>query len=226
MAGRPPHRSADAPHEVIAAARDNAAWCDLMCRAHGRPGMFAGVAWTNPVRTPPFYPDAVTLSPLATATDVLPHIDAGSGASVKDSFATLDLPGFEVLFEAHWIHRPAPGPAETTWQVVEDAATLAAWASACDLTDLFTPALLEEPGATIVYARTGDAVTEGAVLTSTGPVVGVSNVFGPSSAWEGVTAMAAHLFPGRPLAGYEIDPSDALTHGFTTTGPLRVWHKP
>ncbi|WP_345409993.1 hypothetical protein [Nonomuraea salmonea] len=110
MAGRPPHRSADAPHEVIAAARDNAAWCDLMCRAHGRPGMFAGVAWTNPVRTPPFYPDAVTLSPLATATDVLPHIDAGSGASVKDSFATLDLPGFEVLFEAHWIHRPAPRP--------------------------------------------------------------------------------------------------------------------
>ncbi|WP_378786019.1 hypothetical protein ACFMQL_16465 [Nonomuraea fastidiosa] len=252
MAGRPPHSPADAPYEVIAAVRDNAAWCDLMCRAHGRPGTFAERAWTNPARTPLYYPDAVTLSPLATAADVLPHIDAGSGASVKDSFATLDLPGFEVLFEAQWIHRAAPEPAETSWQVVEDAATLAAWAAACGLPDLFPPALLTpaatdaatgaETGSgtgsgtgaatgsgtttTIVYGRTGGAITEGAVLTSTGDVVGVSNVFGPASAWAGVTAMAARLFPGRPLVGYESDPSDALAHGFTTTGPLRILLKP
>ncbi|MFF0288669.1 hypothetical protein [Streptomyces sp. NPDC005262] len=34
------------------------------------------------------------------------------GASMKDSFADLDLTeaGFHVLFEAQWIHRPASAP--------------------------------------------------------------------------------------------------------------------
>ncbi|WP_346105423.1 hypothetical protein [Nonomuraea maheshkhaliensis] len=232
------------------AARDNAAWCDLMCRAHGRPGTFAERAWTNPARTPPFYPDAVTLSPDATAADVLGRIDAGPGASVKDSFATLDLPGFEVLFEARWIHRAAPDRTPTDWAAVEGAATLRDWARAFGEPGLFPPALLAE--ATIVYGRTDGEITTGAVLTTgapaTGPAgeptvshagdpgsgpavspaVGVSNVFGPDedAAWAGALAMAAELFPGRPLVGYEIDPTTALSHGFTTTGPLRVWIKP
>ncbi|TDD57330.1 hypothetical protein E1286_00915 [Nonomuraea terrae] len=205
------------------AARDNAAWCDLMCRAHGRPGAFTGRAWTNPVRTPPFYPDAVTLSPDATAADVLGGIDAGTGATVKDSFAVLDLPGFDVLFEAQWIHRAAPAAAGMPWEVVRDPATLAGWERACfagEVTDLFPPALLTE--ATIVYDRVN---AHGAVLTATGPAVGVSNVFGPDP-WPGVLATAAALFPGRPLVGYETDPEPALHHGFTTIGPLRVWLKP
>lgn len=45
------------------AALNNAEWCDAMCRAHGLPGVFTPRAWTNPARTPLFYPDAVTLSP-------------------------------------------------------------------------------------------------------------------------------------------------------------------
>ncbi|MEU8358280.1 hypothetical protein AB0C27_19905 [Nonomuraea sp. NPDC048882] len=210
------------------AARDNAAWCDLMCRAHGRPGTFTERSWTNPARTPPFYPDAVTLSPDATAADVLGRIDAGPGASVKDSFATLDLPGFEVLFEARWIHRAAPDRRPTDWARVEDAATLRDWERAFGEPGLFPPALLAE--ATIVYGRTNGEITTGAVLTTsaTGPAVGVSNVFGPDedAAWQGTLAMAAELFPGRPLVGYEIDPTTAMSHGFTTTGPLRVWIKP
>ncbi|WP_220039808.1 hypothetical protein [Nonomuraea aridisoli] len=206
------------------AARDNAAWCDLMCRAHGRPGTFTGRAWTNPVRTPPFYPDAVTLSPEATAADVLGRIDAGAGATVKDSFAVLDLPGFDVLFEAQWIHRAAPEPAGAPWEVVRDPATLAEWEQACfggETTGLFPPALLTE--ATIVYGRSG-----GAVLTATGPAVGVSNVFGADldATWADALATAAALFPGRPLVGYETDPEPALHHGFTPIGPLRVWLHP
>ncbi|MFI6635759.1 hypothetical protein ACIBI7_43305 [Nonomuraea fuscirosea] len=208
------------------AARDNASWCDLMCRAHGRPGTFTERAWTNPARTPPFYPDAVTLSPAATAADVLGRIDAGPGASVKDSFATLALPGFEVLFEARWIHRDAPGRTPTAWTVVEDADTLRDWERAFGEPGLFPPALLEE--ATIVSGRTNGEITAGAILTTGGPAVGVSNVFGPDedAAWEGTLAMAADLFPGRPLVGYEVDPATALRHGFTTTGALRVWIKP
>jgi hypothetical protein len=216
---------------IAAAARDNAGWCDLVCRAHGAPGVFTERAWTNQVRTPPFYPDAVTLTPGATAADVLGPIDTGSGASVKDSFATLDLPGFDVLFEAQWIHRPAADAVPetvTVWEVV-DAATLPAWEQACfdgEVTGLFRPGILDE--ATVLCGRSGGDIVCGSVLSRSGRVVGVSNVFGPDedAAWSGTLSMAAALFPGRPLVGYESDPAAALRHGFTTIGPLRVWLKP
>jgi hypothetical protein len=37
--------------------------------------------------------------------------------------------------------------------------------------------------------------------------------------------VVAHLFPGRPLVGYERsdDLTAALAGGFQTTGELRVW---
>jgi hypothetical protein len=186
------------------AALNNAEWCDAMCRAHGLPGVFTSRVWTNPVRTPPFYPDAVTLSPDATPDDVLSAIDAGPGASVKDSFAVLDLreAGFEVLMDATWIHRPA-GPAAAgggvTWQVVQDMDTLRAWELACfdgEPQGLFTAPLLAEQGIAILAgvlsgvadADMGDIVC-GFVLNATlgraenpanhlgDDTVGVSNVF-------------------------------------------------
>ncbi|MFI6921901.1 hypothetical protein ACIBIZ_18305 [Nonomuraea spiralis] len=225
------------------AVRNNAAWCESMCRAHGRPGAFGPLAWTNPARTPLFYPDAVTLSPEAGAADVLGGIDASSGASVKDSFATLDLPGFDVLFSAEWIHRAAPeaprGPllAATgdpiAWEVAADAGALREWADACfsgGAPDLFPPALLDDADVRLLCGRIGGDVVCGAVLNASGTVTGVSNVFASgcdlAAAWAGTVATAAELFPGRPLVGYESDPSDALAHGFTTLGPLRVWLKP
>ncbi|NBF00570.1 hypothetical protein FE391_46540 [Nonomuraea sp. KC401] len=217
-----------------AAVHDNAGWCDVMCRAHGVPGTYGdGRVWASSVRTPVFYPDAVTLSPGATAEDVLARIDAGPGASVKDSYAALDLPGFEVLFEAQWIHRPAPRPAGTAiaWEVVGDAATLREWERAAfggEVTGLFLPALLKK--VRIVCARIGGEIVCGSVLTASGGVAGVSNVFAsgcdPDTAWAGTLAMAAHLLPGRPLVGYESDLEVPLGHGFTPVGPLRVWLRP
>lgn len=220
---------------ISLAARDNAEWCDTMCRAHGLPGTFVDrVIWTCPVRTPDFYPDAVTLSPDVTRGDVLDRIDAGPGASVKDSFATLDLPGFDMLFEAQWIHHPAPASmpalAPVAWEVVRDAATLRDWEQACfdgQVTGLFPPALLDE--VTILGGRIDGAIVCGSVLTPRKRVVGVSNLYASGcdlgTAWAGTITMAAGLFPGRPLVGYESDPADAVRHGFTTVGPLRVWMK-
>ncbi|MEU0571067.1 hypothetical protein ABZ297_37530 [Nonomuraea sp. NPDC005983] len=218
---------------VLDAAANNAAWCDAMCRAHGLPGRFTSRAWTNPRRTPPYYPDAVTLTPDATAADVLDGIDPGPGASVKDSFATLDLTphGFHVLFEAHWIHRPATqtgADGAVGWEVVRTPDALREWEQACfggETQGLFPASLLAE--ASVLAGRRDGGIVCGSVLNGTGRVVGVSNVFADGcdldSAWQGTVDQAAALFPGHHLVGYESDPEPAIRQGFTTTGPLRIW---
>ncbi|MFC9295413.1 hypothetical protein ACFTWH_28365 [Streptomyces sp. NPDC057011] len=194
---------------LLAAARNNAEWCDAVCRGHGPGGAFSPGAWTSAHRTPPLYPDAVTLTPEASAEALLAGIDTGSpgGCSVKDSFAVLDLvpAGFEVLFEARWIHHPAPAaaPSRLEWSEVATAGELEAWEAAWDgeeSTGLFHPALLggdsrgntggntggntdgdtgAGSGRDIVFlaGRAGDRIVAGAVANRTGSVVGVSNLF-------------------------------------------------
>ncbi|WP_157248934.1 hypothetical protein [Nonomuraea typhae] len=220
---------------ALAAARNNAEWCDLMSRAHGVTGEFGARVWRSARRTPPYYPDAVTLDPAATAADVLDGIDAGPWASVKDSFAALEpFGGFEVLFAAQWIHRDAPVdadlPGEVNWSRVEDAADLRAWERAWNGgrdNDLFRPAILAE--AAVLAGRVDGEIVCGAVLNAGDGVAGVSNVFAAGrdvdDAWAGALAMAARLFPGRPLVGYESDVEPAERHGFTPVGALRVWLK-
>ncbi len=227
------------------AVRNNAEWCAAMCRAHGRPGTFTARAWTTPRRAPMFYPDAVTLTPDATARDVLGGIDDGPGAAVKDSFARLDLPGFEVLFEARWIHRPpgrpparprGPAGEPVTWDVVTDAAGLRAWETSLHGGHdhgLFPAALLADDSVRILRGGigAGPEIVCGAVLNLAAGVAGVSNVFASGcdldTAWAGVVAAAARLFPGVPLEGYEHDEDlpPAIRQGFTAGGPLRVLHR-
>ncbi|MFG3505983.1 hypothetical protein ACGF5F_10765 [Streptomyces sp. NPDC047821] len=222
-----------------AAARNNAEWCAALCRAHGLgAGTFGDLAWSHPRRTPPYYPDAVTLAPGAAPHDVLAGIDrAVPGASVKDSFATLDLTGhgFAPLFDARWIHRPADAPAPpptgaAPWEPVRTAAELAAWEAAWSdgaPMDLFRPALLADPATTVLAGRAPDGgIVAGAVASrGTAPdVVGLSNVFG-TDPWPGCLTAVSRLWPGTPVVGYEHgdDLTAALRHGFTATGPLRVW---
>ncbi|MER8047896.1 hypothetical protein [Streptomyces sp. NPDC094032] len=228
----------DATTLLAAAVRNNADWCDTLCRAHGLPGSFGARAWTNPRRTPPYYPDAVTLSEDATAEDVLDGVDLGRpGASVKDSYGRLDLgPGFRRLFTARWIHRPAdrPGlPITAGHRRVTTEAELAAWARAWSGDDaedaaLIRPELLADPSTTIVGAYdVGGRVLGGAVLTESAGVTGVSNLFTAddipiSLAWAGALAAAT---PGLPVVGYESgdDLAAAKDVGFEELGPLTVW---
>ncbi|XTZ13127.1 hypothetical protein ACQSSU_16360 [Micromonospora echinospora] len=216
--------------EAVTAARNNAAWCDVVCRAHGTTGTSDADAWSVPRRSPPWYPDAVTLRPEASAAALLRRVDAGPEASVKDSFAALDLApyGFRVLVEGQWIHRPAGGvPDGLPLTPVTTAPALAAWAEAHGGTALRHPALLADPGVTVLAAYGPDGtVTGGAVVSAGGGAVGVSNVFGsdPAAVWRGVCAR----FGVGPLVGWEPDgdlPS-ALDVGFRPVGPLRVWRRP
>ncbi len=182
-------------------------------------------AWASAHRTPPLYPDAVTLTPEASAAELLPRVDTRSpGCSVKDSFARLNLAsaGFEVLFEAQWIHRPAgataPAPmADVRWDVVRDDNDLAAWAAAWSGEPAgsgrgdtaqrrpdngpFRSELLADDGTLFLRGRRGDTVVAGAVASPEGPVVGLSNVFAadgdPRGAWAGVLATVAARWAGR-----------------------------
>ncbi|MGW2487566.1 hypothetical protein ACWCV9_10135 [Streptomyces sp. NPDC001606] len=225
---------------VLAAARNNAEWCAAMSRSHGLAGEFGPQAWTAPARTPLYYPDAVTLVPGADPAALAARIDTTApGASVKDSFADLDLSGagFDVLFEAQWIHRPAGAPAaapDLTWTVADDPDTLRAWALAWDDgdgdADLFRPELLDDPATFVLAGRSPDGrVAAGAVASRSDRVVGISNVFaadgGPDAAWPGVLETVHRLFPALPLVGYEHGENlaAALRHGFEPVGPLRVW---
>ncbi|MBL3668597.1 hypothetical protein JL475_21910 [Streptomyces sp. M2CJ-2] len=225
---------------VRAAARNNAEWCAAMSRSHGLAGEFGAQTWAAPSRTPLYHPDAVTLVPDADPAALAARIDTTApGASVKDSFADLDLTevGFRVLFEAQWIHRPASAPAPASdldWVVAGSPDTLRAWALAWDdgdgNADLFRPELLDDP-ATFVLAgqSTGGRVVAGAVASRSDHVVGISNVFaldgGPDAAWPVVLDAVNRLFPTLPVVGYE--QGDALAaavrHGFEPVGPLRVW---
>ncbi|OEJ35976.1 hypothetical protein BGK67_26705 [Streptomyces subrutilus] len=224
-----------------AAARDNAEWCDAVARGHGPAGAFGPDAWTSARRTPPLYPDAVTLAPGASAPALVAAIDTGNpGCSVKDSFADLDLAGdgFEVLFEARWIHRPAAAPAPAAgsrleWSAVSGSAELARWEAAWDgegSTGLFHPAL---PGRDAVFlaGRAGGRIVAGAVAhRGSGAVVGLSNLFAhdeadTDAAWAGALTAIAARWPDLPVVGYESgdDLAAAVRAGFTPVGPLRVW---
>ena len=74
---------------VRVVAQNNAEWCDAFCRTHGVVGRFHADSWFSPVRTPPYYPDAVTLLPEITIEQVLSGIDTSEGCSVKDGFGTV-----------------------------------------------------------------------------------------------------------------------------------------
>lgn len=236
--------TSDTRDVLLAAARNNAEWCEAVCRAHGLPGVFAPDAWTGARRTPPLYPDAVTLAPGARADAVLARIDTEApGCSVKDSFADLDLAGagFTVLFEARWIHRragaPAPaaatGPGGLDWSAVAGAGELAEWEAAWGAEEegggLFRPALLAG-GSAFLAGRADGRIVAGAVATAHAGVVGVSNLFAADeqstdAAWAGALAAVADRWPDRDVVGYEsgADLDAAVRAGFTPVGPLRVW---
>jgi hypothetical protein len=225
---------------VRAAARNNAEWCAVMSRSHGLAGAFGPQAWTAPARTPRYYPDAVTLVPGADPGALVARIDTATPhASVKDSFADLDLSGagFHVLFEAQWIHRPAREPALApafAWDVAGDPETLRAWALAwgdgAGTASLFRPELLHDPATFVLAGRSARGrVVAGAVASRSDDVVGISNVFapdgGPDAAWPVVLEAVHRLFPELPVVGYAHgeDLTAALRHGFEPVGPLRVW---
>jgi hypothetical protein len=229
--------------DVVAAAHNNAEWCDIVCRTHGILGAFHPHIWASRRRTPPYYPDAVTLDVDATSEHVLGIVDSATpGCSVKDSFARLNLlpAGFRILFEGDWISRAPERPVRATgsgfrWRRVRDAATLRAWEVAWSgggaATDLFLPALLDHAAVVVLGGYVRGRLVAGAILNRSEAAVGVSNMFAThgdlGDAWPGCLAAVARAFPGLPIVGYESGDALAAAHenGFTSIGRLSVWIK-
>ena len=83
----------------------------------------------------------------------------------------------------------------------------------------------------VTAAEQDGQIVAGAILSQSDGVVGVSNFFARPGArtgsWRGFPALAASLFPGQTLVGYESGPRLAYAerHGFKPIGRLRVWIK-
>jgi hypothetical protein len=151
---------------VVQAARNNALWCDAVCRVNGGPGEFQASLWFNRHGTPRFYPDAVTLADAAAEADLVDVVtalvasDHRRGWAIKDSFNGLELSclGFEVLFDAQWLFLESPagniGPDDLAIVASETELTAweRAWAGPETGSDArpFRPELLSDPD--IVFA--------------------------------------------------------------------------
>jgi hypothetical protein len=215
------------------AVRNNASWCDLVCRSHGIKTSFRPDLWVTAERAPNLYPDAVTLRERLHEEDVLSAIAPGPGASVKDSYATLDLAddGFDLLFEARWITHD-PSPAHSNWTVVQTNEELAEWTRAAGVTHILGPELLQDAKVRFLAAHDQHGISAGAVANRSGPVVGVSNVFattiGEDEAWAAIPAAVNAVFPAAVIVGYEhgVGRQAAIAAGFSDLGPLRVWLAP
>ena len=237
---------------VEQAARNNAIWCDTMCRAHGAAGEFHEALWLNRNPVPRFYPNLVTLIKQRDLAVQLAQIQALAATfpghwAVKDSFAELDLAAlaFQLYFEATWIWRtPSASLAQAPddgiqWVLIQDAVQLTQWESAWSGNPighsatpeprLFLPALLADPDVAFIAAYQGSAIIAGAIANRTETVVGLSNLFAPAEEsvafWAGCVATAHATFPGLPLVGYEsgADLARAEAVGFEKLQSLRVW---
>jgi len=236
------------------AAYNNAMWCDAVCRAHDRPGEFHDALWLTRQGTPRFYPDVVTTAGAEAAPAQLKAIADLIGSTrrrewfVKDSFHCLHLNslGFEPLFDAEWIAMSGVRPDVRRYQpsdrstIVTDEAGLSAWerswvgehanAAATPPPRVFMPRLLADDGVVFISTQGEDGSAGGGILNRGAGVVGLSNLFGShmDRVWQSLIAMAAKVFPGLPLVGYEHgdDLAAAKSVGFETIGPVRIWRLP
>ena len=233
----------------IRAARNNAEWCDAVCRAHNNPGEFHDDIWLNRNAVPRFYPNAGTLGePSSRQLALIDELIAARlppGWAVKDSFSMLDLEsrGFRILFDAEWIYLPvsrvkdiASAKTSARWEVVHDGLALSEWESAWSKATgdtgkdrIFLAPLLENKDVAVVAGFRDGHIVAGAIANRSDDVVGWSNFFAPATEmFDHATASLATIaavFPGLPIVGYEHgdDLRNAHSIGFESISALRVW---
>jgi hypothetical protein len=220
-----------------AAVRDNAEWCDLVCRTHGLVAFGGERVWSCPVRTPALYPDAITLRPGVRADEVLADIDTAPGCSVKDSYADVELGslGFRVLVNATWLwHTRTHGgarPAPQGWSIITGAVEFGEWERAWRADGpggVLLPALVDAPNVDVLARLVDGEIVAGCVVHHTDTAIGLSNVFAlalASQTYAELVEVLGSRWPERPVVGYEHGPKLQLATdvGFEPIGDLRIW---
>ncbi len=234
----------DARRECVS---NNVDWYGSVSRAHGLEGAIEHGVWTCRASMPPYYSNAVTVSPsgsdaqLAHLRDLVDAV--GHAFTVKDSHALLDLAplGFRILFEAQWVRlahdattRGGEDPA-SGWRRLATPEELErfedAWRAhgSPATTRVFVPQLLADESVAFLAAEREGAIVAGVVANRSAQVVGLSNFFaaGPDvdAQFTGAVAAVRRSTPGVPVVGY--DRGEALARarreGFRGCGTLRVW---
>lgn len=238
-----------AGERTIQAVRNNAGLCDAVSRAHGLVGAFYESCWVQAHRPLPLYPNVVTLtsdhvdSQLASVERLMAD-QPGRPWSVKDSFSVLPLErvGMGKLFDAQWVHCPAPlttttetEPGAHRWARVGDPLHLAAWEEVwgsrsgwSGRSRVFPDRILSDPDLAPVAIVKDATVVAGLLANRAAGAVGVSNVFARPADRRAIPvglAAAASLWPGLPLVGYGSGPDLGVLMGlgFESVGPLRIW---
>jgi len=232
--------------EPVICAYNNVDWYQAIFRSHGLMWAITDGVWSSRDNAPPYYSNAVTLTPSGQAAQIAQLRDLQAVLrgrwSVKDSFDALDLAplGFEPLFDAEWIwcdpsDAPAPDPGGIAWRPVTTTDQLEPWEGAWrkngspTQTPVFVPNLLADPTITLFGGYRGDIVVAGCAGNRSADSVGFSNFFVDDAeeplAVAGAIAQVARFGAGLPIVGYLA--SDALarvtTLGFRSVGPLRIW---
>jgi hypothetical protein len=196
-------------------------------------------------------------------TQAARYPDRAYGVKDSFARLDLAAAGLTPLFDADWIawdpapperlspERPQPDRpqperpqperppvAGLRWQTVREAAGLArwetAWAAGGDMTGLFRPSLLADPGCAILGCYRDGALAGGVIVYTAAGVTGISNIFttglpdgvpAPAMLWRSALHAAAAVRPGSPVVGYEHgeDLAAAREAGARVLGPLRVW---
>ena len=232
--------------EPIICASNNVDWYEAIFRSHGLTWTITDGTWISLDSAPPYYSNAVTLTPSGQAGQVARLRDLEGALrgrwSVKDSFAALDLAplDFEPLFDANWIwcdpsDAPAPDPGGIAWRPVTTTDQLERWEAAWrkngspTQTPVFVPNLLADPTITLFGGYRDDIVVAGCAGNRSAEAVGFSNFFVGESEEPLVVAEAiaevARFGAGLPIVGYLA--GEALAQvtglGFRAVGPLRIW---
>jgi hypothetical protein len=215
---------------------DNVELCAAVCRTHGIASRVEDGFWRTLAPAPPFYPDLITTGVEVPSDRVAEVLVERGDASVKDSFAALDLAqfGFEVLFRAEWIWlQPGSSAAASDfdWRPITTPGELEEWRAAHGSAGSILPALLPEAGLTVLLGRGTPGSVIGAVISDLAGVIGVSNVFSngltSDAVWRELVTHLRVSWPELPVVGYESgdELAAATSVGFEPIGPLQVWIK-
>ena len=210
-------------------------WYDDVFAVHGIPTLLAGGLWCAKGEPPRWHSAAKTLDPTVPTDRVLLAVEQFEHCSVADSFGTLDpsAAGFELLFEATWVHRTPlvkpTGQMPGGWSVVTEPDELRSWNALHDTTGVLVPSLLAHPRFTFLARHEDGVLTGGAVLHDCrGEIVGLSNTWalpGRRLDVAAVVACVGAIHPGRGIVDYAWGADlDALVEaGFSPLGPQVVW---